>query len=175
MTRSDVYKLMAMVNAEFGDRFIVTTDKVNLWIGILGHATFPEAAKAMAHILGAANKFPPTVGELNQRILSDRSGVGASDWGAEWEKVLRAASNSAYNAESEASKLTPHTLSAIGGIPGLKEIASLGSESLVSIRAQFRQRYEAGASRATEKSFKDYIDSKAATLIDAATPKLGVR
>ena len=173
MQRNEVYKLMAMVNAEFGDRFVVTTDKVNLWMGILGHSNFPEAMKAMAQILGAANKFPPTVGELNHKILENRSGLAAGDWGVEWQAVLKAAANSSYNAEAEAAKLNKRTLSAIGGIAGLKEIASLGADSLNTIRAQFRQRFEAGASREIEKQFERYIEGSAKHLIESATPKLG--
>lgn len=168
MNKTEIYKLMAMVTAEFGNRFVVTTDKVELWIGILGHATFAECAKATAQILGSANQFPPTVGEINQKVLELRSGTVGLDWGAEWQKALRAAANSSYNAETEAAKLTPATLSAIGGIPGLKEIATLPAESLVGIRAQFRQRYEAEATRSTQKVFQDYIEGSAKVLIDSA-------
>jgi len=168
MNKSEIYKLMAMVTAEFGNRFVVTTDKVELWMGILGHANFAECSKAVAQILGSARQFPPTVGEINQQVLQQRAGTTGLDWGAEWQKALRAAANSSYNAQGEAAKLSPATLSAIGGIAGLKEIAALPAESLTAIRAQFRQRYEAQAIRSTEKEFQNYIEGSAKKLIDSA-------
>ena len=167
MNKTEIFKLMAMVTAEFGNRFTVTTDKVELWLGILGHATYQEAAKAIAQILGSARAFPPTVGEINQAILESRSGTVGLDWGVEWQKALRAAANSAYNAESEAAKLAPATLSAIGGIAGLKEVAALPADSLGVIRGQFRQRFEAEATRSTQKEFQNYIEGQAKKLIES--------
>lgn len=165
MQKPEILKIMALITAEFGDRFAVTGDKVDLWLGILGHATFAEAAKAVTQILGAPNRFPPTVGEVNQKVLESRSGSTGLDWGSEWQLVLKAAANSAYNAEAEALKLKPATLAAIGGIPGLKEIATLGADSLMGIRAQFRQRFEAQATRGVQKEFQNYIEGSARRLI----------
>jgi len=167
MQKTEIFKLMAMITAEFGDRFVVTTDKVELWIGVLGHATFQEAAKAITQILGSPNRFPPTVGEINHKVLEARAGATALDWGVEWQKALRAAANSAYNAESEAAKLAPATLSAIGGIAGLKEVAALPADSLGVIRGQFRQRFEAEATRSTQKEFQNYIEGQAKKLIES--------
>jgi hypothetical protein len=172
MQKSEVVKLMAVVAAEYGDRFATSNEKADLWLNILGHATFEEAVKAITQVLGSPAKFPPTVGEINQKILEARTGTSSLDWATEWERVLKAASNSSYNAPAEAGKLASLTLSAVGGVQGLKEIAALGHGELMAIRAQFRQRFEMLSTKKVEREFEAYIENTANKTLSATEKKL---
>ena len=165
MQKTEIAKLMAIVASEYGDRFATSKDKADLWLNILGHATFDEAAKAITQILGSAAQFPPTIGEINCKILEARTGASQLDWATEWERVLKAASNSSYNAVSEAGKLATITLNAVGGIAGLKEIASIGYGDLMSVRAQFRQRFEMLSTKKVEREFETYIGARAEKIL----------
>jgi hypothetical protein len=172
MQKTEIFKLMAIVTSEYGDRFATSKDKADLWLNILGHATFDEAAKAITQILGSAAQFPPTVGEINCKILEARTGASQLDWATEWERVLKAASNSSYNAVSEAGKLATITLNAVGGIAGLKELGAIDQGGMMGIRAQFRQRFEMLSTKKVEREFEAYIDNTAIKVLNGTQTKL---
>ena len=172
MQKTEVFKLMAIVASEYGDRFSTSPEKADLWLNILGHATFEEGAKAIAKILGSSAQFPPTVGEINCKILEYRTGASSLDWATEWERALKAASNSSYNALAEAGKLAALTLSAVGGVDGLKEIAQLGQGDLMGVRAQFRQRFEMLSTRKVEREFQNYIEGSVSKALNGTEKKL---
>ena len=172
MQKTEIFKLMAIVTSEYGDRFATSKDKADLWLSILGHATFDEAAKAITQILGSAAQFPPTVGEINCKILEARTGASQIDWATEWERALKAASNSSYNAVSEAGKLATITLNAVGGIAGLKELAALSSGEMMANRAQFRQRFEMLSTKKVEREFESYIEDRANKVLNSTEKTL---
>lgn len=165
MNKSEMGKLMTVIAVEFGGKFPITEERVQLWLNILGHASGPEVSRAIAQVIGESRDFPPSVGAVNCKVLENRSGAVEVDWSTEWTLVLRAASNSSYNAEQEAAKLKPLTLRAAGGIPGLRELALASSDSLPTIRAQFRQRFEDLSSKAVQREFKNYVEGTAKAII----------
>lgn len=172
MQKTEIFKLMAIVASEYGDRFATSPEKADLWLNILGHATFEEGAKAIAKILGSSAQFPPTVGEINCKILEYRTGASSLDWATEWEKVVKAASNSSYNAQAEAGKLAAISLKSVGGIQGLKEIAALDHSAMMAVRAQFRQRFEMLSTKKVENEFQTYIENKASKVLNDTEKKL---
>ena len=166
MQRCEILNLMAIISSEYGDRFQSSSEKLELWGNILGHATYLEAQKAVISILGSKAQFPPTVGEINHKILEARTGAQALDWASEWERVLKASANSSYGAVAEALKLEPQTLKAVGGLSGLKELGSLSFGEMSTFRAQFRQRFEMLATKGIEREFREYIEDTAKKLIN---------
>lgn len=142
MTESEVVQVFKVLAAEYGNKVLVTPDRVRVWQYVLGHATLAEVQAAILTLMSNSGQFPPTVGDVNQAVLTARGGA-QNDWGSLWDEVMRAATRSLYYAEEEAKKLNPAALAAIGGIPGLKELAASSPDDVSVIRAQFRQRLEA--------------------------------
>jgi len=172
MQKAEIIKLFAIIASEFGDRFQTSPEKVELWGNILGHATYQEAQQAVFEILGSPQQFPPVAGQINERVLSLRSGAASLDWANEWSWVLLAASNANYNAQSEAQRLKPATLAAIGGVAGLKELALATPLSLTTHRAQFRARFDTTTKKAVENEFRDHIEGKTKELLNMAKMKV---
>ena len=137
-----IKQILMILRAEYGSKVIIDDARIALWHLILGHTSPPEIERAVAKLLAKGGQFPPSVGEVNQTVLEARRGV-QEDWGKLWDKVVLAAQRSTYYAAEEAAKLPRLALEAIGGIPGLKELAASSPEHMSVMRGQFRQRYEA--------------------------------
>lgn len=142
MDVDQIKQLLLILRAEYGNKVVCTDDRVTVWQVVLGHASYNEAQLAIARLISEARPFPPSVGEINQEVIKGRT-EASLDWSQLWDTVSQAGSRSLYYAEEEAKKLSPLALKAIGGIPGLKELAQSSSEHIAIIRAQFRQRLEA--------------------------------
>jgi hypothetical protein len=142
MNVEQIKQLMVILKAEYGSKVDITEDRIGVWQVILGHCSYNEAQLAIARLLSEARPFPPSVGEINQEVIRARTG-DSIDWAQLWNDVYQAGTRSLYYAEEEAKKLPPKALQAIGGVPGLKEIAKGTPEHMGVIRAQFRQRLEA--------------------------------
>lgn len=142
MDVEQIKQLMLILRAEYGNKVLLTEDRLKVWQVVLSHASYNEAQLAVAKLLSEARPFPPSVGEINQEVIKGRTKEMA-DWSELWNAVAKAGSRSLYYAEEEASKLPKAALKAIGGVEGLKEVAKSTPEHIAVIRAQFRQRLEA--------------------------------
>jgi hypothetical protein len=142
MNVEHIKQLMRLLHAEYGDKVKLHEGRLQVWQAILGHADYPEAELALASLMAEARPFPPSVGELNQRILLHRRGE-QKDWSTLWDLVLQAAKRSAYDAHNQIKGLPEAARRAIGGESGLREVALSDNATLPIIRAQFRQRLEA--------------------------------
>lgn len=166
MTEDDVRQVFRVLGAEYGSKVVVTPDRIKVWQYVLGHATVAEVQTAILNLMSRDGKFPPSVGDVNQAVLAARGGT-KEDWGTLWDTVMRAASRSLYYAEEEAKKLAPEALAAIGGVPGLKELAASNPDQLGVLRAQFRQRLE--AKQTTQKDIA--VSDQVRQLLDQASTK----
>ena len=153
MNVEDTKQLMMILRAEYGNKVICTEERARVWGVVLGHAGYPEAELAVAQLLSEARQFPPSVGEINQQILKNRQGEPES-WSTLWDRVLEAGKRSTYYAEEALETLPEAARAAIGGISGLKEVALASPDNMAVIRAQFRQRLEAGTSVASYQETK---------------------
>jgi len=153
MTETEIRRLLGVLRAEYGTKVSCSDERVTLWSIVLGHASYTETQVAIAELLSEPRAFPPSVGEINAAILANRRG-GKDDWSSAWDAVLFAGKRSLYYAEEEAARLAPEALKAIGGVPGLKELAHATSDQLGVLRAQFRQRYETVEKRAESDDIK---------------------
>lgn len=153
MNVEHIKQLMVILRAEYGNKVLCTEERVRVWGVVLSHATYQEAELAIAELLSEARQFPPSVGEINQQILKNRQGDPV-DWSTLWDQVLTAGQRSAYDAEQQAERLPEAARRAIGGANGLRELAASSPDNIAVIRAQFRQRLEAGTGVATSKETK---------------------
>jgi hypothetical protein len=141
MTDEQVRQIFKVLAAEFGNKVLFSRDRYKVWQMVLHHASYDEVQAAVIALLGENRQFPPTVGEVNQAVLTARAGF-KEDWGKLWERVMIAAQRSTYYADEEAKKLPPAALAAVGGVVGLKELAACDPDKIAIVRAQFRQRLE---------------------------------
>lgn len=148
-----IKQLILILKAEYGNKVIATEERARVWEVVLNHASYKEGELAVAQLLSEARQFPPSVGEINQQILKNRAGE-PTDWSSLWDAVYNAGQRSLYHAEEEAKKLPEAAIRAIGGTAGLKELARSSPDNIAVIRAQFRQRLEAGTSVSTFKETK---------------------
>lgn len=142
MNVEQIKQIMSLLRLEYGDKVLCTENRAKVWHVIIGHASYDEAELAVASLLAEARPFPPSVGEVNQRILLHRKPV-QQDWSSLWDLTLQAGKRSAYDSQNQIKGLPEAAQRAIGGAPGLRELAMSDVATLAILRAQFRQRLEA--------------------------------
>lgn len=156
MNEEQVRRIFAVLQAEYGNKVLVTEPRLRLWQMVLHDASYNEVSAAVMRLLSESRPFPPSVGDVNQAVLTAR-GDTQEDWGSLWDKVMAAGQRATYYAAEEAEKLPPVALAAIGGIAGLKELAQATPDNMAVIRAQFRQRLEAKVKVAANAKTSDAV------------------
>jgi hypothetical protein len=165
MNVEHIQQLMRILHAEYGSKVLMTHGRAKVWQTILGHADFNEAQYAVATLLSEGGQFPPSVGDINQRILQNRK-EATKDWSSLWDLVLEAGKRSTYDSHNQIKRLPEAARRAIGGEAGLREVAHSDNATLPILRAQFRQRLEAINQYSTQEETKESLL--------AALPNLGV-
>lgn len=171
MDVEDIKQILSMLRAEYGTKVICTVERVKVWKMMLGAYDRNDVVLAVAELMGEARQFPPTVGEINQKVIQNKIGI-QEDWSSLWDAVMRAGNRSLYHAAEEADKLPKRALRAIGGVEGLKELARSSTDNISTIRAQFRQRLEAVDSREDVIATKDSL-LKALPNVSVNVKKIG--
>ena len=72
MSKSDILKLMAIIATEFSGRFEVTDERVGVWLNIIGHFEYQDAQAGVMAAIAASGQWPPTVGEVRNKIADSR-------------------------------------------------------------------------------------------------------
>lgn len=107
------------------------------------------AASLKAYTLGDASGFPPTPGQLVEKLSKART--EHEDAVSAWQKVRKALRNGNYGAEDEYEKLPPLIQKALGGASTIRAWSNVPSETLESVQmSQFIKAYNSLATRETE-------------------------
>ena len=64
MDREQVTKIMGLIALEFGGRFDLSPERLDLWVEILQGSDFRAAQQATVRLLARPSGFPPQVGEV---------------------------------------------------------------------------------------------------------------
>jgi len=108
LTKTETAKIMAVLQGNY-PRYYAGMDletkrqAANLWADMLGEYPYELVMRATEAVI-AANKFPPTVAEVIEKINAIKNGPGMTELEA-WGYVSRAVRSSAYHAREEWEKL----------------------------------------------------------------------
>lgn len=140
MTREETLKIFAVMKANYPNFYkgMTRTDaeaQVALWCEMFADETYQLVGAALkSYIATDETGYPPNVGKIkaNIRKLTQREELTEQE---AVNMVLKACTNSTYNAKSEFDKLPP-TLQRLVGSPGqLKEWAAMESDVVNSVVA----------------------------------------
>lgn len=178
MTKTETIKIMAVLRAAYPQYYAKQSDEdlqgiVNLWAEMFDDEPYEVVAMATkALIKTRTSTFPPTIGEINERIqqiVQPEQDTAMEAWGA----VIKAIRNGNYGYREEFEKLPPLAQKIVGSPNQLREWALMDSETINSVVASnFRQSYNAKAKNEREyialpKTVKAYMK----TLTDKLTLK----
>ena len=125
--------------------FELTDDRVSIYVKLLADLD-AEALIAATQQHIATSKFPPTVAELREACASlTRPALPA--WADAWGEVLEAIRRVGYLGQPSFSH--PLITQAVQGMGGWKLLCAMEISETATQRAQFRDVYNAYASRAT--------------------------
>lgn len=186
MTYEDTAKIIKLIMATYESFYRnsdknATTDRVRAWYDILRDENAAEVAMAVkAYISTDTSGYPPDIGKITDWIYSLHNPDEMTEQEA-WNKVLKAACNSAYHAEDEFEKLPPILQNIVGTPNYLRDIARTNADSIQVAASNFMRSYKAKAKAAKEQAklpndVKKLIASIASTksldrLTEQATPK----
>jgi hypothetical protein len=133
MNPRETIKLMAILAAEYGDKFQITEARTDLWVEMLADLPYPVAETAVYKIL-SSSPFPPTISDIRKKALPDE--VDAAE---AWGEVIKAVRYHGIYGEKEAMEsLTPRTRKVVTWM-GWREICM--SEEVGVTRGQFLKMY----------------------------------
>lgn len=108
-----------------------------LWYEEFKDIPYEDAVNGLRRHVNTS-KWPPTIAELKQAIVSNVA--GAKDWGLHWDECVRAIKRYGYYREDEAlEQMTPITRKIVKRL-GYKELCSSDNQS--HDRANFRMVFE---------------------------------
>ena len=118
---------------------------VNLWQEMLDHPYQVVAAAVKTIIASDRSGWPPTIGQVNDKIAQLTAGRQMTE-GEAWACVQAALRNSAYGADEEYSKLPPRVQRLVGSPNQLREWAMMDSPEVQTVVASnFQRSYRARA------------------------------
>lgn len=144
MTKPELLKIMAYVYAEH--EIALSEDRIAVWWDQFKHVDYPSAQRA-ARMLTARKSFGAPKAQDFSAALAEVEEIsgGQETWGEAWDKFSRIALRyGIYQVE----KILPAVeavspLAAAAMKTGVREFLTSDESDLPTIRAQFRQRYEA--------------------------------
>lgn len=136
MNPRETIKLMAILAAEYGDKFQITEARTDLWVEMLADLPYPLAESAVYKIL-SSSPFPPTISDVRKKAAESPDEIDAAE---AWGEVIRAVRNHGSYGEKEAMEtLSPRARKVITWM-GWREICM--SEEVGVTRGQFLKMYQ---------------------------------
>lgn len=138
MTKEETVKILAVIKAEYGLHFknmsaIDANAKVNLWAELFEDKEYKlVSAAVMAYIANDTTGHPPKPGQINELIRK----LTQSEQMTEQEAlnlILKAASNSNYNAQAEFDKLPPVLQRLCGSPSQLRAWGMMNTDELQTV------------------------------------------
>lgn len=143
MTKRDVVGVMALLETAYPAFYAKQTDQqrmeaVALWSELFRDDDPNLVGAAVKAIVVGVGAFPPSIGEIKQKMLdlSNRAkGTPALSETEAWAMVSRACANGLYGYETEYAKLPPEVQTAVGRPEQLREWAQMDEETVQSVVA----------------------------------------
>lgn len=127
-------------------------DAIHLWANIFAEDDFSVVKAAVISLVSSnPNQYPPVIGSVKlavQRLVSPAETTESEAW----EKVRKAASNSAYGSVEEFAKLPPLIQKIVGSPSALKEIGFAETSALSVLQSNFMRSYREKSARERENA-----------------------
>lgn len=156
MTRSEAIIIFNILKAAYPNSYKGMTkgdanNVINLWCDMFdGEDDRYIGLAVKAFITSDTKGFPPTIGQLKNMIYKLKTPDEMTEQEA-WNHVMKALSNSLYNAEEEFKKLPEVIQRILGNHKTLKEWAMIDRETLSTVTASnFMRSYKARAKNERE-------------------------
>jgi len=157
MTYDETLKIFAVLKANYNNFYKTITRvdaeaQVNLWAEMFADEPYQLVGAAVkAYIASDTNGYPPNVGKIKEIIRKLTEPEEMTEQEAV-NLVLKATSNSLYNAESEFDKLPPILQRIVGSPNMLREWAMMDAKTVNSVIASNLMRsYKAVAEKQKEQ------------------------
>ena len=176
MKKSDVVGIMAILETAYPTYYAKRSNQqrmeaVNLWAELFREDN-PElvAVAVKTIIVGSANAFPPSIGEIKLKMRELVADEELSETQA-WALVSKACANGIYGYQKEFEALPEAVQAAIGRPEQLREWAMMDAETVNSVVASnFMRGYKTAVRRAREVAMLP--DSVKALLVNADVKRL---
>lgn len=148
MTKTEFMQIAAAIKTYYPrDNILPSNEAMSLWYEALKDLPYPVLSSSLSKWV-TTEKWPPSIAEL--RAMSTEMVQGAlPEWGDAWAEVTRAVHRYGWSRPQEAlDSLSPSARAAAERI-GWAPICE--SENIETLRAQFRQVFEACARRENEQ------------------------
>jgi hypothetical protein len=114
---------------------------ISLWASIFAQDDYLIVKAAVISLVSSnPNQYPPVIGTVKAAVQRLVSPVEMTESEA-WEKVRKAASNSAYGSVEEFAKLPPLIQKVVGSPSALKEIGFAETSALSVLQSNFMRSY----------------------------------
>ena len=139
MTKRDVVGIMAMLQTAYPAYYAKQDNQqrmeaVNLWAELFADDPAPIVYGAVKSIIVSGGAFPPSIGEIKNKMHDLSAPAGMSETEA-WALVSKACANGIYDYEAEFAKLPPSVQAAVGRPEQLREWAMMDVETVQSVVA----------------------------------------
>lgn len=174
MNRADVMGVLAMLQTAYPSFYAKQSDQqmreaVNLWTDLFADDPAPVVYAAVKSIIVAGGAFPPSIGEIKNRMHDLTTPAGLSETEA-WALVSKAISNGIYGYEKEFAALPPEVQTAVGSQNQLREWAMMDIETVQSVVASnFMRGYKTACRREREVAM---LPESVRALLDGVGDKL---
>ena len=138
MNRKDAAGIMAILQTAYPTYYAKQSDQqrmeaVNLWAELFAADPAPVVAAAIkAIIVSSPNPFPPSIGEIKNKMRDLTTPAGLSETEA-WAMVSKALHNGIYGYKDEFDKLPPTVQAAVGRAEQLREWAVMDIGEVESV------------------------------------------
>lgn len=140
MTKADVIGIMAILETAYPQYYAKRGNQermeaANLWAELFAADPAPVVAAAIkAIIISSPNPFPPSIGEIKNKMHDLTTPSGLSETEA-WAMVSKALHNGIYGYAQEFEKLPPTVQVAVGRPEQLREWAVMPEDEVQSVVA----------------------------------------
>ncbi len=155
MTQTETKKILVVIIAAFPNYKPVDIDSViDLWTDMLNEYSYEQVNAALkAYILADASGFPPSIGQIIEKLQMFKSDDTLHEMAA-WQLVLKAIRNSTYHADEEFTKLPPVVQKAVVNPGQLHEWAimeNVDGSTMSVMQSNFMRIYRAEMAMEKEK------------------------
>lgn len=152
MDRIETTKILAVLKATYPHYYNKVSKEeaenvVSVWQSMLEDYDYQTVSVAVkAFITSDASGFPPTIGQIIDKILKLREPADGMSEMEAWNRVKKAISNSGYCAREEFEQLPPVLKRLVGGPQQLHQWSQMNSEHLNTVvQSNFMRSYTAVA------------------------------
>ena len=178
MNRTDVIGIMAILETAYPAYYAKRDNQqrmeaVNLWADLFADDPAPVVAAAVKAIIVSGGAFPPSIGEIKNKMHDLTTPSGLSETEA-WALVSKAIRNGIYGYDAEFAKLPPTVQAAVGRAEQLREWAVMDENDVQSVVASnFMRGYKTVQKRERETalipdSVKELLTGVSAAMLPEA-------